>query len=126
DRARTTSVWHGPGYVRFHREFAVPAYIEAVQLGDVNQDNKRDLIMPNAAFFPATLGIRLDILKGNGDGTFATQTVPDCFWDVSDGQECRSVAVGDFDGDGTKDLMIVNFGVLEFLDRKSTRLNSSH
>jgi hypothetical protein len=115
DSALIIGVGDGSGHFSFHREFAVPAYIEALQLSDVNQDNKRDLIMLNAAFFPATLGIRLDILKGNGDGTFATQTVPDCFWDVSDGQECRSVAVGDFDGDGTKDLMVVDFGVLQFL-----------
>jgi FG-GAP-like repeat len=115
DSALIIGVADGTGHFSFHRELTTPAYINRLQLSDVNQDNKRDLIIASAAFLPASLGTKVDILKGNGDGTFAVQNVPDCFWDASNGQDCRSVAVADFDGDGTKDLMIVNFGVLEFL-----------
>jgi hypothetical protein len=115
DSALIIGVADGTGHFSFHRELATPAYINRLQLGDVNQDNKRDLITLSSAFLPATLGTKLDILKGNGDGTFAVQTVPDCFWDASNGQNCSSVAVADFDGDGIKDLMIIDFGVLEFL-----------
>jgi hypothetical protein len=115
DSALIIGVADGTGHFSFHRELTTPAYINRLQLSDVNQDNKRDLIIASAAFLPASLGTKVDILKGNGDGTFAVQTVPDCFWDASNGQDCGSVAVADFDGDGTKDLMIVNFGVLEFL-----------
>jgi len=119
DGALITGVADGTGHFSFHRELATPAFINRLELGDVNQDNKRDLIIVSAAFLPATLGSKVDILKGNGDGTFAVQTVPDCFWDASNGTDCSSVAVADFDGDGTKDLMIVNFGVLEFLKGQS-------
>jgi len=115
DSALIIGVADGTGHFSFHRELATPAHINRLQLGDVNQDNKRDLTMLSAAFLPATLGTKLDILKGNGDGTFAVQTVPDCFWDASNGTDCSSVVVADFDGDGTKDLMIVKFGVMEFL-----------
>lgn len=115
DGALIIGVADGTGHFSFHRELAIPAYINRLELGDVNQDNKRDLIIVSAAFFPATLGSKVDILKGNGDGTFAVQEPPDCFWSASDGTDCNSVAVADFDGDGTKDLMLVKDGVLEFL-----------
>ncbi|HEX9274268.1 MAG TPA: VCBS repeat-containing protein [Candidatus Binatia bacterium] len=116
DSALIIGVADGTGHFSFHRELATPAYINRFQLGDVNQDNKRDLIMLSAAFLPATLGSRLDILMGNGDGTFAMQTVPDCgVFDASNGGQCATFALADFDGDGTKDLMVVNAGVLQFL-----------
>lgn len=40
----------------------------------------------------------LQILLGNGDGTFSDFSGIDCF--------CSSVAVGDFDGDGKADLVV--------------------
>jgi hypothetical protein len=119
DGALIIGVSDGTGHFSFHREVAVPAFINRLQLSDVNQDNKQDLIIMSAAFLPATLGTKLDILKGNGDGTFTAQNVPECFWDASNGTDCSSVAAADFDGDGTKDLMLVKFGVLEFLKGQS-------
>lgn len=119
DGAVIIGVSDGTGHFNFHRELALPAYINRLELGDVNQDNKRDLIIISAAFFPATLGSKVDILKGNGDGTFVVQEPPDCFWDASNGTDCNSIAIGDFDEDGTKDLMLVKDAVLEFLQGQS-------
>ncbi len=116
DSAVIVGVADGTGHFTFHKELGIGAYINRFQLGDVNQDNKRDLIMLSAAYAPATLGTRLDILMGNGDGTFAMQTVADCgVFDPSGGGRCATFALADFDGDGTKDLMVVNAGVLQFL-----------
>jgi hypothetical protein len=114
--ALIVGVGDGTGDFTFHEDSGIVAYIYRFQLGDVNQDNKPDLIMLGSAFAPATLGTELNILMGNGDGTFAMQTVSACgVFDPSNGGKCATFGLGDFDGDGTKDLMVINAGVLQFL-----------
>src|SRR5579871_1209033 len=66
----------------------------AVAVGDFNGDGRIDLVVPNLG---TGKGSSISILLGNGDGTFlpAMSTVV--------GSPARSIAVGDFNGDGRAD-----------------------
>jgi uncharacterized repeat protein (TIGR01451 family) len=70
-----------------------------VALGDLNGDQKLDLVGPS-------LGAdAVWIARGNGDGTFQASV------DVPTGAIApRSVAIGDFDADGARNLAVANFG----------------
>ena len=73
---------------------------DAVAIGDLNGDSKLDLIVANYDDFSVT------ILLGNGDGTFAA--APNS--PVTVGEQPRSVAIGDLNGDGAPDLVVANYG----------------
>ena len=70
-----------------------------VVVGDFNHDQKADLAV--ACVFPSDDGV--SILLGQGDGTFPTYTNYD-----AGGQTPRSLAVGDFNGDGYADVVTAN------------------
>ena len=84
-------------------------YPTSVAVGDVNGDGKPDLVLailcqsPNGEGCPSG---SLAVLLGNGDGTF--QTNPDTF--KSGGIGARSVVIGDVNGDGKPDFLVVNSG----------------
>jgi hypothetical protein len=63
---------------------------------DVTGDNIPDIIVPN--YFSADVSV----LVGNGDGTFAPQRRFDSIF------QANSVASGDFNGDGKRDLAVLN------------------
>jgi len=63
---------------------------------DVTGDNILDIIVPN--YYSADVSV----LIGNGDGTFAPQRRFDATF------QANSVASGDFNGDGKKDLAVLN------------------
>src|SRR5439155_1046926 len=64
----------------------------------LNGDGKADLVV--ASLFSST---SVAVLLGNGDGTFQAPL------NFVAGSGSRSVAVGDFNGDGKKDLAVANF-----------------
>src|SRR2546430_12371251 len=73
---------------------------------------------PRSTLFPYTTLFRsffneIDVLLGRGDGSFAPYST---YYSLSSDPDW-SIATGDFNRDGKVDLA---------LDRKSTRLNSSH
>src|SRR5215813_9935645 len=72
----------------------------SVAVGDFNGDGKLDLAVANwGDFFD---GSTVSILLGTGTGSFGTKT------DFDTGDAPNSVAVGDFNGDGTLDLAVAN------------------
>src|SRR5436309_3844440 len=76
----------------------------SVAVGDFNGDGRLDLAVTNASSYdvPGTVSV----LLGNGDGTFQSAL------SFAAGSDARSVAVGDFNGDGRPDLAVAK-------DRKS-------
>jgi hypothetical protein len=76
----------------------------AVAIGDVNGDGIPDLIVTNA-FPTGSQGgdSEVSVMLGNGDGTFGSPVSYD-----SGGYYPHSVAVGDLNGDGHLDIVVVN------------------
>lgn len=66
-----------------------------VTAADVNGDHKLDLVVANSIITSS----ELTVLLGNGDGTFQPGT------SYPAGNEAAYVSVGDFNGDGKKDLV---------------------
>jgi len=77
----------------------------SVAVTDVNGDGKPELIVANlyACPPPFCLTGTVDVLMGNGDGTFQTAVSYD-----SGGAQALSVAVADVNGDGKPDLVVAN------------------
>ena len=63
----------------------------SVAIGDFNGDGKRDVVVANLG------ASTVSILLGNGNGTFAAKAD----FGTGTGSNPASVAVGDFNGDGT-------------------------
>jgi subtilisin-like proprotein convertase family protein len=80
--------------------FAVGTYPLSVAVGDFNSDGKPDLTTANASVGTSTV----TVLMGNGLGGFS----PASGSPFSVGSGPRSVAVGDFNGDGRLDLTTAN------------------
>jgi hypothetical protein len=75
----------------------------SVAVGDFNGDGILDLAVADQGTAPDYRDGSVSVLLGNGDGTFqAPRSFPA-------GSEPTSVAVGDFNGDGTLDLAVTNF-----------------
>ncbi len=72
-----------------------------VAVGDFNGDGIPDLAVTHA-FSDSDLGT-VSVLLGNGDGSFQAPV------DYQVGAEPKSIAVGDFTGDGTLDLVTANY-----------------
>jgi len=76
--------------------YAVGPYPAAVAVADVNGDHKLDIVVAGGAQNNG----KVTVLLGNGDGTFQ----PEVRYDVP--AQAFSLAVGDFNGDGTPDLAV--------------------
>ncbi len=76
----------------------------AMAEGDLDGDGDLDLVIVNAAFWHADLSGDITIMLNEGDG----QLVEDARYAV--GEQPRSVALGDLDGDGDLDMAVANGG----------------
>jgi len=74
----------------------------SVVVGDFNGDLNPDLAVANSALFDNLPSI--SVLLGNGNGIFQTAV------NYNAGTSPRSLAVGDFNGDGKLDLAAANYG----------------
>ena len=83
-------------------DFGTGSIPESVAVGDFNGDGKLDLAVANLNFSSSSFSV--SILLGTGTGSFGAKT------DFGTGANPRSVAVGDFNGDGKLDLAVANQG----------------
>ena len=77
----------------------------SVAVGDVNGDGNSDLLVANNCADNSCLnGASVGVLLGNGDGTFQAAVTYG-----SGGFFARSLVVGDVNGDGKPDVLVVNY-----------------
>ncbi len=89
---------NGNGTFQAASNYAVGVNPSAVSIGDINGDGKSDLIVSTSS---STVGsYQLGILLGNGNGTFQQAAFVHTDFGPQD------VLIGDFNGDGKKDLII--------------------
>lgn len=72
----------------------------SVAIGDVNGDEVPDIVAGNSG----SNGTSVDVLLGNGDGTFADSVL----YTTGDGIKPRGVALGDMDSDGDLDVVFAD------------------
>jgi hypothetical protein len=101
--AGTVSVLLGKGDGTFQAapSYLVGLYPLSVAVADFNSDGIADLVLANQGVAPNSGTV--SVLLGNGDGTFHLAAT------FADGSGPRSVAVGDFNGDGKPDIVTTNF-----------------
>jgi hypothetical protein len=99
----TIAVLLGNGNGTFKSVQGIPAAGERllVAVGDFNGDGKPDLVVAGSSV--AGSG-GMDILLGNGNGTFQNPSV------VLSSAGVNSIAVGDLNGDGKPDLVVAHYG----------------
>src|SRR5215472_7060218 len=90
---------NGDGTFQTARNFGAGSFSTYVAVGDLNGDGVPDLVVANAGMYPDYAG-SVSVLLGSGDGSFQTAQ------SLSASDRPRSVAVGDFNGDGKLDLAV--------------------
>ncbi len=93
---------NGDGTFQPAQSIAVGSSESDVAVADLNGDGKMDLVVVTNPF-PTGNGA-IDVLLGNGDGTFQSPL------SYSVGKDAASVAVADVNGDGNLDLVVANSG----------------
>src|SRR3989454_1013397 len=88
----------GDGTLGTRTDFAVGAGPRSVAIGDVNEDGILDLVVANSD------SNTVSVLLGTGTGSFAAKT------DLATGAGTRpfSIAIGDLNGNGQRDLAVAN------------------
>ncbi len=105
---KTVSVLLGNGDGTFQPQQTLPVSSNpsSAAVADLNGDGIPDLIVSisGSRAYPAGL---VDVLPGNGDGTFQPLSPEETF---TVGEGPTAVMVADLNGDGTPDLVTVNYG----------------
>ncbi len=90
---------NGDGTFQTATNFGAGSFPTSVAVGDFNGDGKLDLVTAN--FTPNGSGT-VSVLLGRGDGSFLPHV------EYGTGEKPNSVGVGDFNGDGKLDLVVVS------------------
>jgi FG-GAP-like repeat len=100
----TVGVLLGNGDGTFQSALTSPtgAVLATVALGDFNRDGKLDVVVDNACPDVGCTSGSVNILLGNGDGTFQPPVA------YPSGGNAFSVEAGDVNGDGKLDVVVVN------------------
>jgi hypothetical protein len=93
---------NGDGTFQTPRTFSAGREPVALAVGDFNGDGIPDLAVADEGDRATGAGGGVSILRGNGDGTFQAARRLDA------GTNPSSVAVGDFNGDGTLDIAVAD------------------
>jgi hypothetical protein len=93
--------------------YTLNPYPTGIAMGDFNGDGKMDLAMTVCGDVNCATAGSVQLLLGNGDGTF---TVGGVYVAGAFGTTADTLASGDFNGDGTPDLVVVNNGINKFGD----------
>jgi hypothetical protein len=96
---------NGDGTFQAARSFAAGFGPDSVAVGDFNGDGHLDLAVANYGNPLHGDPSSVSVLLGNGDGTFQAAR------SFAAGSGPRSVAVGDFNGDGKLDLVTANYAI---------------
>ncbi len=97
---------NGDGTFQASIYYAAGAGPVSIAVGDFNSDGKVDLVTANDGdnnYYSNNGSGGVSVLLGNGDGTFRTAE------NYGAGYVLKSVAVGDFNGDGRADLVAANY-----------------
>jgi hypothetical protein len=93
--------------------YTVNPYPTGIVTGDFNRDGNTDLAMTVCGDLNCATTGSVQLLLGQGDGTFILGNV---FIAGPFGTTADTMASGDFNGDGTPDLVVVNNGINKFGD----------
>ncbi len=91
---------NGDGTFKTPVSYATDSGSQSVAVADFNGDGKLDLVVANPGSSSTPAGI--NVFFGNGDGTFQAAA------NYTNGAAPISLAVGDFNGDGKPDVVVVN------------------
>jgi len=88
-------------------KLVLPPLAVGITFGDLNNDDKLDLAVVSLVKIPAEISAPgvVSVLIGNGKGSFQTGPTYE-----SGGTRARSIAIGDFNGDGERDVLVANDG----------------
>jgi len=96
----TVLIGNGDGTFRPPVQYAAGVVPQAITVGDINGDGRPDLVVANDGYgnIPGKVGVML----GQGDGTFGPMQ------EYGAGVNPFSIALGDFNGDGSLDVVVTD------------------
>src|SRR6266849_3573134 len=93
---------NGDGTFQTHNDFNTGSGPTGIAVGDFNGDGKLDIVTANYGI-DLEFSNTVSVLLGNGDGTFQRHV------EYTAGNFPKSVAIGDFNGDGKLDIVVANY-----------------